>query len=121
MATPSSILAWRISTDRGNWRAAGHGVAKSQTRLSDTAQPPLYSLLHLNIFFLAKDSWKYVTVYIAFLSGPQGTSHTKDSVSEKNLESPVDLIQSPGSNQSILKEINAECSLEGLMLNLKLQ
>ena len=32
----------------------------------------------------------------------------------------MDLIQSPRSNQSILKEINAECSLEGLMLNLKL-
>ena len=31
MATHSSILAWRISIDRGAWRATVHGVAKSQT------------------------------------------------------------------------------------------
>ena len=29
MATHSSILAWRIPVDRGDWRATGHGVAKS--------------------------------------------------------------------------------------------
>ena len=37
---------------------------------------------------------------------------------EKTLESPLDC---KGSNQSILKEISPECSLEGLMLKLKLQ
>ena len=35
MATHSSILAWRISMDRGAWWATVHGVAKSQTRLSN--------------------------------------------------------------------------------------
>ena len=35
MATHSSILAWRIPMDRGPWRAAVHGVAKSRTRQSD--------------------------------------------------------------------------------------
>ena len=35
MATHSSILAWRIPMDRGAWRATVHGVAQSQTRLSD--------------------------------------------------------------------------------------
>ena len=35
MATHSSILARRIPMDRGAWRASVHGVAKSQTRLSD--------------------------------------------------------------------------------------
>ena len=39
-------------------------------------------------------------------------------VFEKILESPLD---SRRSNQSILKEISPECSLEGLMLKLKLQ
>ena len=29
MATHSSILAWRISMDRGAWWAAAHGVSKS--------------------------------------------------------------------------------------------
>ena len=35
MATHSSIFAWRIPMDRGAWRAIVHGVAKSQTWLSD--------------------------------------------------------------------------------------
>ena len=35
MATHSCILAWRTSKDRGAWQAIVHGVAKSQTRLSD--------------------------------------------------------------------------------------
>ena len=35
MATDSSILAWRIAMDRGAWRAAVCGVAKSRTQLSD--------------------------------------------------------------------------------------
>ena len=34
MAIHSSILAWRISMDRGAWQATVHGVAKSQTWLS---------------------------------------------------------------------------------------
>ena len=39
-------------------------------------------------------------------------------VLEKTLESPLDY---KGSNQSILEEISPECSLEGLILMLKLQ
>ena len=35
MATHSSILAWRLPTDRGAWQATVHGVAKSQTQLSN--------------------------------------------------------------------------------------
>ena len=35
MATHTSTLVCRIPKDRGAWRAAVHGVAKSQTRLSD--------------------------------------------------------------------------------------
>ena len=34
-ATHSSILAWRIPTDRAAWRATVRGVAKSQTQLGD--------------------------------------------------------------------------------------
>ena len=37
-ATHSNILSWRIPMDRGAWRAAVHGVAKSWTRLSEKAQ-----------------------------------------------------------------------------------
>ena len=39
-------------------------------------------------------------------------------VLEKTLESPLEARES---NQSILKEISPECSLEGMMLKLKLQ
>ena len=35
MATHSSIFAWRIPMDRGDWWATVQGVTKSQTRLSD--------------------------------------------------------------------------------------
>ena len=35
MATHSSILSWRIPMDREVWQATVHGVAKSQTRLSN--------------------------------------------------------------------------------------
>jgi len=35
MAIHPSILAWRIPTDRGAWRATVHGVAKSRTRLNN--------------------------------------------------------------------------------------
>ena len=35
MATHSSILAWRIPRTEEAWWATAHGVAKSQTRLSD--------------------------------------------------------------------------------------
>ena len=35
MATPSSILAWRIFMDRGAWWAIVHGITNSLTQLSD--------------------------------------------------------------------------------------
>ena len=35
MAIHSRILAWRIPMDRGAWWATVHGVAKSQTQLSN--------------------------------------------------------------------------------------
>ena len=35
MATHPSIRAWRSPMDRGAWRAAAHGITKSQTRLRD--------------------------------------------------------------------------------------
>ena len=35
MATHSSILAWRIPTDRGGRRVTVHELTKSRTQLSD--------------------------------------------------------------------------------------
>ena len=35
MVTHASILSWRIPCTEESWKAPVHGVAKSQTRLSD--------------------------------------------------------------------------------------
>ena len=59
MATHSSIHPWRIPMDRGAWWATGHGVAKSQTRLSDYVQQRLgtvLSLSHLTLEFIVTAS-----------------------------------------------------------------
>ena len=37
MAPDSSILAWKVSMDRGTWWVTVHGSQKSQTQLSDWA------------------------------------------------------------------------------------
>ena len=37
-AIHSSILTWRIPMDRGAWQAIVHGVANSQTQLSNEAK-----------------------------------------------------------------------------------
>ena len=49
MATHSSILAWRIPTDWGVWRATVHEVAKSPTRLSDQTWHTLAWIFVLNV------------------------------------------------------------------------
>ena len=43
MATHSIVLAWRNPRDRGAWKTTVHGVAKSQTRLSDSIQHSFHS------------------------------------------------------------------------------
>ena len=51
MATHSSILAWRIPMDREAWRAAVHGVTKSQMQLNTEAcvlTPNHFSLMGVN-------------------------------------------------------------------------
>ena len=46
MAMHFSILAWRVSVDRGAWWATVHGGMKSQTWLSDRAQSTVYPSIH---------------------------------------------------------------------------
>ena len=47
-ATHSSILAWRISMDRGAWWATVHGAVKSQTQLK-RFNPHTHSSCHVRI------------------------------------------------------------------------
>ena len=57
MATHSSILAWRIPMDGGAWRAAVHGVTKSQTRLSNLAYNiAIHIQTHTHIHFTLTSS-----------------------------------------------------------------
>ena len=38
MATPSGILAWKNRMNKGAWKATVHGIAESQTLLSNQVQ-----------------------------------------------------------------------------------
>ena len=83
---------WELVMDREAWCAVVHGVAKSQTRLSDWTDSLTPSLKRIDAFEL----WCW----------------------RKQLTVPWTARKS---NKSILKEIISEYSLEGLMLKLKLQ
>ena len=49
MVTHSSVLAWRIPTDRAAWWATIHRVGKSLTRLSNLAHTHAYRMLHFGV------------------------------------------------------------------------
>ena len=75
MATHSSSLAWRIPMDRGAWRAIVHGVAKSQTRLSNfqllleqfDIHKSLEKVQRFSIYLL---QWEYMGICVfVFLNG----------------------------------------------------
>ena len=93
--------------DRDAWHVAVHGVTKSQTWLSDwpdLSQSYVFFSSHVWMWELdcketwALKNWCFWTVVL-----------------EKTLETPLD---SRRSNQSILKEINPEYSLEGLEISI---
>ena len=57
---PLQYSCWRIPTDRGTWWATVHGVAKSQTQLSDYAQhTELEGKTKLNLKFWLIGKCKY--------------------------------------------------------------
>ena len=88
MATHSSILAWRISMDRGAWQATVHGITKSRTRLS--MHEPQQWLLQsksfqfwwrlIYLFF----KWMFLVLYVRNLSLTQ--SHKDFLFSSRALE-----------------------------------
>ena len=55
MATQSSMLAWRIPMDRAAWQAAVHGVAKSRTRLRDSAGVNAHGIVSSSHFTIDSD------------------------------------------------------------------
>ena len=58
MATHSIVIAWRNSMDRGAWRATVRRVAKSQTRLSDSAHRSFHSHLEALFSSLSIPRWQ---------------------------------------------------------------
>ena len=55
MATHSSVLAWRICTDRGAWWATVHGVSKSCTRLKQLNMQTHIVVKHQILFKMLKE------------------------------------------------------------------
>ena len=101
--------------DRESWCAAGQGVTKSRTRLSDfttTTLPLLVKAMVFPVVMYGCESWMV----------KKAECRRIDAFAlwcwRRLLRVPWTARRS---NQSILKEISPECSLEGLMLKLKLQ
>ena len=104
MASHFSIPAWKIPMDRGAWWATAHGVTESDRteRLSTVRLfvTPWTAAHEAPLSFIISQSLLRFMCWRRLLRIPWTARR---------------------SNQSILKEINPEYSLEGLMLPLKLQ
>ena len=122
--------------DREAWRAAIHGVAKSWTRLSDwTELLGRKVMTNLDSIFKSRDvTWPTNIHLVKAMVFPVVMYGCESWTVKKAEHWRTDafelwcwrrLLRVPWtagkSNQSILKEISPGCSLEGLMLKLKLQ
>ena len=113
--TPLQYSCLENPMDRGAWKAAVHGVAEGQTWLSDfihTTKVHLVKAMVFPVVMYGCESWTI-----------KKAEHWRIDAFElwywrRPLRVPW---TAKRSNQSTLKEISPGCSLEGLMLKLKLQ
>ena len=116
---------WELVMDREAWRTAVHGVSKSWTRLGDSATN---NREHRDITLPTKVRLVKGMVFPVVMYGCESWTIKKAECQR------IDAFESRcwrkllrvswtarRANQSILKEINPECPLEGLLLKLKLQ
>ena len=148
MATHSSTLAWKNPMNRGAWWAAVHGIATSRTWLSNFTftfhlhalekEMPTHSsilvwripgtgepggLPSMGMHRVGRD-WSDLGAACTDVSWTIKKAEPR-RIDASELWCWRRLLRVPWttrrSNQSILKEISPQCSLEGLMLKLKLQ
>ena len=110
--------------DGGAWWAAVYGVAQSRTRLKRLSSSSSRQLIKSrDIILPTKVRLVKAMVFPVVMYGCESwtikkAEHQRTDAFEKILEGPLDCKEI---NQSILKESSPECSLEGVMLKLKLQ
>ena len=115
--------------DREAWRSAVHGVTKSWTSLKTLApwkksyDKPRQCIKKQRYYFTNKDPYNHSCGFSSSHVWMWELSHSEGWALKNWCFWTVVLVcwTARRSNQSILKEINPEDSLEGLMLKLKLQ
>ena len=103
--------------DREAWHVAVHGFAKTRTWLSDWTELKLYIFQSR---YLKRDR-SGSQAHIQHVSVEEFNGQIPTCPDPLSLASRDVVLRPLPSNQSILKEINSEYSLKGLMLKLKLQ
>ena len=118
---------WELVMDKEAWHAAVHGVTKCQTWLSDWTKLNWMCFKKQRHYLVNKGRLVIVMVFPIVIYGCESWTIKKAEclrTDASELRCWRRLLRVPWtarSNQSILKEINPEYSLEGLKLKLKLQ
>ena len=129
MANPLQCSCLENPRDGGAWWAAVYGVAQSRTRLKRLSSSSSRQLIKSrDIILPTKVHLVKTMIFLVGMYGCESWTIKKgehQSIDVFELWCWRRLLRVPWtarrSNQSILKEISPECSLEGVMLKLKLQ
>ena len=113
MAAHSSILAWRIPTDRGAWRAAVHGAVKSWTHTHVCICAYVCTPIYLHSPFFLFISAQCCSVAVTFTSNRQRSLHSRDwpaLQSEDGSRTEVDSLSLSGAGSPWLLWVGSEAN-----------